>query len=161
MAILVNLMGEVQEAYGERRLPGTFVPRRDESKWIGKVWQGKLVGPPANAAIDAIWRSPTIGHFTSARDVARAYRDWIGWYEGKIPALAAPGLRHAKTSDEAAALVLKDLYMRAEERFWRNSEIGYMDRQAVTNTETGEIMGYRWKHTRGKTNSLFGSVSGP
>ena len=154
MALFVNLMAEVQEAYGERRLPGTFVPRYDESKFIGKVWQGKMVGPQGNAAVDAIWRSPTLGHFTTSRDAARAYRDWIGWYEGKIPALAAPGLRHAKTSDEAAALVMKDLYMRAEERFWRNSALGYMDRQAVTNTETGEIMGYRWKHTRGKTNEL-------
>ena len=154
MALMVNLMGEVQEAYGERRRPGTFIPRYDESKFIGKVWRGKAIGPAADGIVDALWRSPSLGHFTTARDVARAYRDWIGWLEGKIPALAAPGLRHAKTSDEAAALVLKDLYMRAEERFWRNRELGYMDRQAVTNPDTGELLGFKWKHTRGKTNDL-------
>ena len=154
MALMVNLMGEVQEAYGERRRPGTFIPRYDESKFIGKVWRGKAVGPVADGIVDALWRSPSLGHFTTARDAARAYRDWIGWLEGKIPALAAPGLRHAKTADEAAALVLKDLYMRAEERFWRNRELGYMDRQAVTNPDTGELLGFKWKHTRGKTNDL-------
>ena len=154
MALMVNLMGEVQEAYGERRIPGTFIPRYDESKFVGKVWRGKAIGPAADRIMDALWRSPSLGHFTSARDVARAYRDWIGWLEGKIPALAAPGLRHAKTPDEAAALVLKDLYMRAEERFWRNRELGYMDRQAVTNPDTGELLGFKWKHTQGKTNDL-------
>ena len=141
VAVLVNLIDEMRNFYDDSGTITGFL-RRGEF--------GKIGGPLR----DAIWYSPTLGHFTTPRDVVRAYQDWAGWSQGKIPFLAAPGLRRAQTSAEAASLALTDLTMRAEERFWRNTEFGFMEREIGYDPVTGERVDFRWKHTRGKTHDL-------
>ena len=140
-ATLVNLIDEMTDFYDATGRVEGFLLRGEF---------GKIGGPLRNA----IWYSPTLGHFTTPRDVVRAYQDWAGWSKGQIPFLAAPGLRHAQTSAEAASLALTDLTMRAEERFWRNTEFGYMEREIGYDPVTGERVDFRWKHTQGKTQDL-------
>ena len=150
MALFVNLLDELEAVYQESFAnPGEFWPRGGD---VGRP--AGVMGPSRDRIGTVVWNSPNLGHFTETRDVARAYHDFVGWTEGRLHPMGPAGLRHAKTDNEAAALVLKDLLIRSEERFWRNREIGYMERYSVISPETGKEVGVQWKHTRGKTDEL-------
>ena len=112
---------------------------------------------------DDLWYSPTLGTYTTTKDVARAYQDLARWEVARTSPLAAPGLARAVNRSEAAGILLQDLTTRATERFYRNQELGFWERIEVDNDwlrannrnpdrydrETGKF--YVWEHSRGKT----------
>lgn len=75
--------------------------------------------------LDEVWHSPNLGNYTSVRDVTRAWQDYANWRAGKNFWYSPAGIQHARNSDEAAACILKELYMRAEHRLIEREEKGF------------------------------------
>ena len=99
--------------------------------------------------LDEVWYSPTLGNYTSVRDVTRAYQDFGNWAGGKRFWYSPAGIQHAKNGDEAMAVIAKELYMRAEHRLIERETKGFWYR-----------MGDAVYHSRDKTHEVGQRVTG-
>ena len=145
--LMVSLFEEAMDVYryAEDDAIRMYGPRGNYWRTQGQRFDQRRLQLVMDGVPDVIWYSPTLGHFTTTRDVTRAYQDFKRWQLGEgVSPLSSPGLRHAKTNSEAASLVMKDLVMYAEERFIRNREFGYLERII----EDGKV---RIQHTRSTT----------
>ena len=159
-AILDAVAGELSDLIGYFENTGQYqaplpkmgtrsrgMPRPDVPAWMS-----------SRQAIDnAFWYSPTLGHYVHFDEVMRAVLDYNRWRLGQVDLGANPKLRQAQTQSEAASLALWDVYVAAEERFIRNSELGYWDYQDIADPDTGELKP-SWTHSRGQTMEIRGRV---
>ena len=135
-AILVNIFRESQDFYG--------IVAMEMKKYLGSEFSLN----EARRLFDDIWYSPSLGHYTSTRDVARAYQYFVGYQNGGRSFMASPLLAGAANLNEAASVLLQDLQIEAWERFIRHDELGYWESH-----DAGD--GQRtWNHSRGKTTDI-------
>ena len=116
------------------RRDSTFVMHQGKAYPIGAVphyipWEQRIR--------KMIWLSPTLGHYISMEDAVEAWNDLQKWQNGTRNWRMNSSLVKTRTPGEASAVLLQELYIKAEARFIKEDTFGVWEVKDFKETSFG------------------------